>query len=67
MGYGEDPNDGPDVMELQKRLSAFGYFTGDATGYFGSATAAAVKKFQTANGIEATGYVGSLTRAALNK
>ncbi len=67
MGYGEDPNDGPDVMELQKRLSSLGFFTGEATGYFGAATAAAVKKFQTANGIEATGYVGSLTRAALNK
>lgn len=38
-----------------------------ATGYFGSATKAAVMKFQAANGVPATGYVGALTRAALNK
>lgn len=67
MGYGEDPSDGPDVMELQKRLASLGYFSGEATGYFGNMTAAAVKKFQAAKGIEQTGYVGSLTRAALNQ
>lgn len=67
MGLGEDVGDGPDVMELQKRLSTLGFFSGDATGYFGPATEAAVKKFQTARGIKATGYVGSETRAALNQ
>jgi peptidoglycan hydrolase-like protein with peptidoglycan-binding domain len=67
MGLGEDPNDGSDVLELQKRLASLGFFTGDATGYFGNITAAAVKKFQAAHGIPATGYVGSITRAALNQ
>lgn len=67
MGYGETPEDGTDVMELQKRLASLGYFSGDATGYYGNVTVAAVKKFQTAKGIDATGYVGAQTRAALNQ
>ncbi len=67
MGFGEDTTDGTDVLELQKRLTALGFFSGDATGVFGNVTASAVKKFQKAHGIEATGYVGSVTRAALNQ
>ncbi|MGC8651321.1 MAG: peptidoglycan-binding domain-containing protein, partial [Minisyncoccia bacterium] len=37
-----------------------------ASGYFGPITLAAVKAFQSSNGIITTGYVGPLTRAALN-
>ena len=58
---------GSDVMELQKRLAALGFFSGSATGYFGTVTETAVKKFQTAKGINAAGYVGPSTRAALNQ
>jgi hypothetical protein len=39
---------------------------GNETTYFGSLTLAAVKTFQTSNGIINTGYVGPLTRGALN-
>jgi peptidoglycan hydrolase-like protein with peptidoglycan-binding domain len=52
---------GADVSALQAAVGVT-----PATGYFGSATAAAVKKFQTSKGISATGYVGPLTRAALS-
>ena len=67
MGLGEDSTDGPDVMELQKRLATLGFFSGVPTGTFGPATEASVKKFQKAHGLSAVGYVGSETRAALNK
>lgn len=54
------------VRLLQNKLLALGYFSGEATGYFGVKTRAAVIAFQQAKGISATGYVGPLTRAALN-
>ncbi len=57
-----------EVKQLQEALRAAGFFTfHTSTGYFGPITLAAVKAFQTANGIPATGFVGPLTRAALNK
>lgn len=58
---------GTDVTELQKRLTALGYFTGSATGYYGSLTQAAVMQFQGAHSINQAGYVGPSTRAALNQ
>lgn len=67
MGFGEDTTDGPDVMELQKRLISLGFLSGTATGYYGTATQTAVQKYQTSKGIPATGFVGSITRAALNQ
>jgi peptidoglycan hydrolase-like protein with peptidoglycan-binding domain len=67
MGLGEDTTDGTDVLELQKRLTTLGFFSGASTGTFGSATEIAVKQFQTSHSIPATGYVGLQTRAALNK
>jgi hypothetical protein len=60
-----------DVMELQKRLRAEGYFTFPTdTGYFGPITMEAVKKYQAAHPNDigyVTGYVGPLTRGMLNK
>lgn len=56
-----------DVLELQKRLMEGGYFTATPTGYFGSITASAVMRYQSAHGISTTGYVGPLTRARLNQ
>jgi len=55
------------VLELQKRLAALGFFSGPMSSYFGPMTAASVKKFQAAHGLERVGYVGPGTRAALNK
>ena len=57
---------GSDVTALQNLLTADGYYSGPITGYYGSMTTAAVKKFQAANGIEQVGIVGPKTRAALN-
>jgi len=51
-----------DVKNLQIKLGV-----SPTSGYFGPLTLAAVKKFQTSNGISSTGYVGPLTRAALNE
>ena len=58
---------GAEVTALQTRLSELGFFSGAATGYFGSQTEAAVAAFQTAHGISPVGYVGPSTRAALNQ
>lgn len=65
--YLEKGSRGNDVIELQNRLKTEGLFEGDATGYFGSITEAAVKAYQEKNGISALGIVGPATRAALNK
>ncbi len=64
MGVGDDD---PDVLELQKRLSALGFFSGDLTGYYGTVTEAAVKHYQTKHGLTVTGYVASETRTSLNQ
>jgi len=57
-----------DVTSLQVYLasnSAF-YPEGIVSGYFGNLTVAAVKRFQTANGLAAVGRVGPLTLALIN-
>ena len=64
---GSQDSSGQSVTALQTYLAASGYLSAKPTGYFGSLTFAAVKKFQAAQGINATGYVGPLTRAALQK
>lgn len=61
----EQEAEGYDVYEIQYILKKFGYFTHDCTGYFGEATAQAVKKFQTDKGIDATGIADDDTVAIL--
>lgn len=57
---------GTDVSLLQTLLKSWGYYTyPEITGYFGSATKAAVAAFQTANGIEPLGGMGPITRAKI--
>lgn len=60
---------GDEVTKLQERLRADGFLASDVTptGYYGTLTEAAVKKFQQTYSIEMTGTVGPLTRAALNQ
>lgn len=58
----------PQVLQLQHLLRCLGFLSADIvpTGYFGPKTQAAVRRFQSANGITAIGYVGPATRSALN-
>lgn len=55
------------VQELQKRLTKEGFYTGPVTGYFGPLTEAALKTYQSAQGISPVGILGPITRASLNK
>jgi peptidoglycan hydrolase-like protein with peptidoglycan-binding domain len=55
-----------EVVLLQTTLIQLGLLSGQATGYFGSLTEAAVKQFQASHGLEQLGVVGPGTRAALN-
>jgi len=60
-----DEDDG--VKVLQQRLYELGYLENKyVTGYYGSITVAAVKKFQKNNQISQTGTVATLTLTALN-
>lgn len=53
------------VRALQQKLSSLGYDAGAADGIYGSNTAAAVRRFQRAQGLTADGIAGPNTRAAL--
>lgn len=53
------------VKVLQGALRETGVYAGPITGYFGSQTKEAVKKFQRLTGISETGFVGPKTRCAL--
>lgn len=56
---------GPDVTYLQNLLANAGYFSGGATGYYGSYTADAVANYQAARGLSADGVAGPATFNAL--
>lgn len=56
---------GADVTSLQNFLRDGGFLTVVPNGNFGPSTQAAVKKFQSANNVNATGYVGPSTRAKM--
>ncbi|MCL6446077.1 MAG: peptidoglycan-binding protein [Alicyclobacillus sp.] len=56
---------GPDVMAVQRRLIALGYYTGPFNGVYDPPTAQAVQNFQRASGIRADGIVGPVTWTAL--
>lgn len=54
------------VTDLQKKLNSLGYSVGAADGVYGSATTAAVKRYQSANGLTADGLAGYRTLAKLS-
>jgi len=56
---------GSDVRRVQERLIQWGYMSGSADGIYGADTEAAVRRFQSANGLTADGRVGSKTAAAI--
>ena len=58
---------GGQIRSLQNYLFATGHLTAQPNGVFGPATLSAVKKFQSAYGIQTTGVTGPLTRAAIQK
>ncbi|MFC9710144.1 cell wall hydrolase [Paenibacillus sp. NPDC056933] len=55
------------VLQLQEQLSDLGYFKAGLTGYYGSITKGAVRKFQQAQGLSADGIAGPATLNRLNK
>ena len=54
-----------DVITLQQRLSALGYYAGAIDGDYGAVTTAAVRRFQEDHGLYVDGIAGSITMAAL--
>lgn len=56
--YLKQGSEGPEVQELQERLTELGYRPGDADGRFDAATASAVLAFQEAEGLERDSIVG---------
>ncbi|MBP1155790.1 MULTISPECIES: cell wall hydrolase [unclassified Paenibacillus] len=55
------------VLDLQLRLSTLGHFQAGATGYYGSITHNAVKKFQKQKGLLANGKADPKTLSLLKK
>jgi len=58
-------DEGQDVLTLQERLSALGYFLEAPSGEFDAATVQAVKAFQGENGLKVDGEAGQATQGAL--
>lgn len=54
-----------DMQRAQERLRSAGFDPGPADGVFGSKTRAALRQFQTAQGLPATGTLDERTRKAL--
>jgi peptidoglycan endopeptidase LytE len=58
----------PQIKQLQQQLKQLGYFTSpQITGYYGTVTLDAVKKFQKANGLAVTGVADSRTVQTIQK
>ena len=58
-------SEGNNVTLIQKQLKALGYFSGTATGYYGTATVTSVKKFQKDQKMTQNGICDQTTLKAL--
>lgn len=56
---------GQQVRQIQSKLSAWGYYSGEVDGIYGSKTTEAVKNFQRVNGLKVDGIVGEETAAKI--
>ena len=56
---------GDEVRQIQTKLKRWGYYSGNVDGIYGSKTLAAVKWFQSKNGLTADGIAGKKTLEAL--
>lgn len=56
---------GIEVKQLQQRLKALGYYSGDVDGQYGTGTQTAVMAFQAQHGLKADGVAGEQTLAIL--
>lgn len=56
---------GDEVRQIQTKLKRWGYYSGNIDGIYGSQTLAAVKWFQSKNGLNVDGIAGKKTLAAM--
>lgn len=56
---------GETVVTIQKKLIRWGYLDGEADGIYGPRTSAAIRRFQSVNGLKVDGIAGTETLAAL--
>lgn len=54
-----------EVKQIQTKLKRWGYYSGNIDGIYGSQTLAAVKWFQSKNGLQVDGIAGPKTLAAM--
>lgn len=60
--YGSSGNE---VIQIQTKLKRWGYYNGNIDGVYGSRTVAAVRLFQSKNGLKVDGIAGKNTLAAM--
>ncbi|MBR2241304.1 MAG: spore cortex-lytic enzyme [Clostridia bacterium] len=60
--YGSSGNE---VIQIQTKLKRWGYYNGSIDGIYGSRTVAAVRSFQSKNGLTVDGIAGTRTLAAM--
>lgn len=56
---------GSEVIQIQTKLKSWGYYSGSVDGIYGSKTVAAVRWFQSKNGLTVDGIAGPKTLAAM--
>lgn len=64
--YSQQGSRGREVEAIQQTLKEYGIFFSEVTGYYGTQTEAAVKRFQQYNGLAVTGIADSVTLRKLN-